>query len=105
MAMSATLQAGPAPDSVAEELSQQCAWISAERLSHVEELNDVETALAAFVLGDERLGLLYAFCDFGMGQILRFLQFDEQLPQIYLTWRADRFGHLLTGVIKVGLVP
>src|SRR3546814_8440315 len=94
MAMSATLQAGPAPDSVAEELSQQCAWISAERLRHVEELNDVETALAAFVLGDERLGLLYAFGDFGLGQILRFPQVDEHLQQSSLTWRDRKSTRL-----------
>jgi len=67
--------------------------LSTQFTYHIDELDDTEPALAALVLGNERLRLAHALGDLRLGQMAAFAQVPQQGAQLLLARRAQGVAH------------
>lgn len=67
-------------------------WVGADRLRDGQELNDIDPSLAAFVFGNERLGLFQTPCEVVLGQTGGLASLDHQLAKGQMARRVDRFA-------------
>ena len=77
----------------AQEIGQQTARVRPQRFRHLDKLDDIQPALAPFILGHEGLGPAEPRRDIGLGQVTGFPDTDEQILKVLLPGRAERFGH------------
>jgi hypothetical protein len=75
------------------EVSDHDGRIGTERAHDIDELDDAEPALAAFVLGHERLRLGQALCHLCLGQTLTLAEIPQQGTQLLLARRAQDVAH------------
>ena len=76
-----------------DQIGQQCAGIRFESLCDLDELDHVEAPLAAFVFRDKGLRATETLSDLRLGKILRLAQIYEQVLQMLLSRRPERFRH------------
>ena len=76
-----------------DQIGQQCARIRFESQRDLDELDDVEPSLAAFIFCDEGLLATEPLSDLRLSKILRLAQVYEQVLQLLLSRRPERFRH------------
>ena len=76
-----------------DDLAQNCDRLGTERPRDMDELDDAQAPLAAFVLGDERLVVAEPLGDLLLGEAMTHAQLAEQLPELLLLRRAQGIAH------------
>jgi hypothetical protein len=76
-----------------DQLPYHRAGLGAKGAHDIDELDDAEPSLTAFVLGDERLRLGQALCHLRLRQTLALAEIPQQGTQLLLARRAQSVAH------------
>ena len=74
--------------STAQKIIQQFAGVRLKRFRDLDEFDDIQTALAALIFGDEGLRPAESLGNIGLGELPCFPDTGKQLLQSLLPWRA-----------------
>lgn len=80
-------------DLLRQQALQQFNRIHLKRRHHLDEFNQIETAFAAFIFRDERLGTIQTGRNIRLGEPPQLPSRDQQRLQLLLLWRTERSGH------------
>jgi hypothetical protein len=77
-----------------KEARQQGARVRFQRFRDIDEFDNIQPPLAAFIFSDEGLRAVEPCGNISLRELTGFPEFGQQFLQSLLPWRAERFWHI-----------